>query len=849
MDGFTGEANGGQDCSGMPAPSFPSNVAGNRTLYVLVDYYGGDYQMSLIEATERQARKLGYDVLTLVGRSLGAPRPSDAVQNDIYRNVDLELASGVLVASGCMGLYVAPPAIRAFAERFRPVPTVSASVQLDGIPSLIVSNYAGMKVAIDHLIEQHQCRRIAYVRGPLASREAEERFEGYCASLAAHGIPFDPELVEVGDFWIDSGERAIRHLLDTGVVLDAIAAANDYMALGVMDVLRSRGVRVPHQIRVVGFDDAPTARLTSPSLTTIRQPLAGMGRRAVDTLHRMARRESVELTQLLDVELVLRQSCGCGYQIHQSQWPGAHESGSRPRPIEILANGVSVEQALLLTAELEPGLAKGWSKRLVSALGQEFRRESGRFLLELEDVLDELQPDTNRIERFYSVIEALRFQFRDANTEDGPIANLDDLWHAALLLVGDAARRSHLRARHEANLAIDLIRQSVEQLSTVLSHAALIDGLRRVFESSHVASASVALFADETRLQLKSLLVFGREIPDGVLGEPFPTNQLAPKGYFGSPTPKSYVALPITYGTDQLGIVVLETGAHPSIYTSLREHIGAALKGAALHRAVVNETSRRERAEREQLEKESLIAQRIQTAILPRHFEVQGLEIDASMQPAASVGGDYYEVVSLDDGGWLGIGDVAGHGLMAGMIMMMIQSMVRGSISVLPNASPKELVVGVNRAIFDNLRHRLGRDDYTTFCLIRFELDGTLTYAGCHESLIVWRARTGQCELIPTTGMWLGVVEDIATMTENATLKLERSDVLVLFTDGVTEAMNANHEQFGLERLRATVEAHARQSVNALRAAVESAISAWTASPIDDVTVLVARYTGNSAGS
>ncbi|MGC4064201.1 MAG: substrate-binding domain-containing protein [Polyangiaceae bacterium] len=833
----------------MQAPLQPSNEAGHRTLYVLVDYYGGDYQMSLIEATERQARKLGYDVLTLVGRSLGAPNPSDAVQNEIYRNVDPNLAAGVLVASGCMGLYVPPPVIKEFAERFGAVPTVSASVQLEGIPSLIVSNYAGMKVAIDHLVELHQCRRIAYVRGPLASSEAEERFEGYRASLAEHGIPFDPELVEVGNFWIDSGARAMQRLLDKSVAIDAIAAANDYMALGVMDLLRSRGIRVPHQIRVVGFDDAPSARLTSPSLTTIRQPLAGMGRRAVDTLHRMAMQEPVEVIQMLDVELVLRQSCGCGYQVHQSQWPGGREPGSRPSPLEILANGVSVEQALLLTAELEPGLAKGWSKRLVSALGQELRCNVGRFLLELEDVLDELQPDTNLIERFYPAVEALRYQFRDANTDGGPIANMDDLWHAALLLVGDAARRSHLRARHEANIAIDLIRQSVERLSTVLSHAALIEGLRSVFESSHVASASVSLFADETRMQLRNLLVFGREIPADVLSEPFPTIQLTPKGYFVSSTPKSYVALPVTYGSEQLGIVVLEAGAHPSIYTSLREHIGAALKGAALHRAVVSETSRRERAEREQLEKESLIAQRIQTAILPRRLEVQGLEIDASMQPAASVGGDYYEVVSVENGCWLGIGDVAGHGLMAGMIMMMIQSMVRGGISMLPNASPRELVIGINRAIFDNLRHRLGRDDYATFCLMRFDVSGALTYAGCHESLIVWRASTGRTELIATSGMWLGVVEDVTAMTDDAVVRLEPSDVLVLFTDGVTEALNANHEQFGLDRLRTTVEAFARQGVKALREAVEAAVSAWTARPIDDVTVLAARFTGKVAGS
>ena len=225
----------------------------------------------------------------------------------------------------------------------------------------------------------------------------------------------------------------------------------------------------------------------------------------------------------------------------------------------------------------------------------------------------------------------------------------------------------------------------------------------------------------------------------------------------------------------------------------------------------------RERQENEALTKELEIASRIQTSVLPRTTEVPGLECAARMIPAASVGGDYYEVLLVSDGCWIGIGDVAGHGLRAGLVMLQAQSAISALVSSQPAAEPKDLLTTVNRVLFENIRNRLGSDEHLTLSLVRYHEDGRIVSAGAHEEALIWRASTRRCERIPVQGTWLGVIEEIGPATVQTTHKLEIGDLLVLYTDGVTEACDKNGRRFGLDRVTDLIETHAASSVRELR--------------------------------
>jgi LacI family transcriptional regulator len=176
------------------------------------------------------------------------------------------------------------------------------------IPSVSAAHSAGADIAVKHLLGLGH-RRIAAITGPRGWIASEERLRGYQAALAAAGILPEPELVAEANFEIDMGLRAARRLLDLHEPPTAIFAFNDNIAIGVLQAARERGVRVPEELSIVGFDDVEAAEIVTPQLTTVRQPLAEMGRMAVSLLERLIEGQRIEALHVeLRTQLVVRQT-------------------------------------------------------------------------------------------------------------------------------------------------------------------------------------------------------------------------------------------------------------------------------------------------------------------------------------------------------------------------------------------------------------------------------------------------------------------------------------------------------------------------------------------------------------
>lgn len=272
----------------------------------------------------------------------------------------------------------------------------------------------------------------------------------------------------------------------------------------------------------------------------------------------------------------------------------------------------------------------------------------------------------------------------------------------------------------------------------------------------------------------------------------------------------------------------------------------ACARGAREMRRDAEQQTRIEVTERAR--QEMADAARIQTAILPRSTAACGLEISAKMVPASDVGGDYYDVLPADAGCWLAIGDVAGHGLSAGMVMLQVQSAVQALASTRPGLSPRALLSSLNRVMFENIRERMSSDDHMTLNLIRYHDDGRLVIAGAHEEIIHFEATTGRCRLLPALGTWIGVLRCIDAVTVETTVRLAPGDLVVLYTDGLTEAQGPDGEQLGLDRIIELVERHAAEPLERLRDRLFDLAERWTAGPADDdVTIMLLRQQGTSA--
>jgi sigma-B regulation protein RsbU (phosphoserine phosphatase) len=134
------------------------------------------------------------------------------------------------------------------------------------------------------------------------------------------------------------------------------------------------------------------------------------------------------------------------------------------------------------------------------------------------------------------------------------------------------------------------------------------------------------------------------------------------------------------------------------------------------------------------------------------------------------------------------------------------------------------------------------RDEHATLTLLRYRRDGTVCFAGAHEEILVLRAAEGRCETITTPGPWVGARPSIAGQVPQSRLTLADGDILVLYTDGLTEAMDSGRRQFGLERVEAEILRAREEPVDAIREAILGAVHAFCPVLTDDVALLVARY-------
>jgi LacI family transcriptional regulator len=193
-------------------------------------------------------------------------------------------------AVGIIGLTLAQPDALLLAAQERGLPFVMVDpvdTQDSRVVSIGSTNWAGGRSATEHLLQLGH-RRIAWIGGPSVSAAARERFHGYRAALDSAGIELERSLVRSDWFSVETGFQHAGELLAQPQPPTAVVAGDDEIAVGVLGAAHERGVSVPEQLSVVGFDDTPQAKWTTPQLTSVHQPLIGMGRMAVETVLAMA---------------------------------------------------------------------------------------------------------------------------------------------------------------------------------------------------------------------------------------------------------------------------------------------------------------------------------------------------------------------------------------------------------------------------------------------------------------------------------------------------------------------------------------------------------------------------------
>lgn len=246
------------------------------------------------------------------------------------------------------------------------------------------------------------------------------------------------------------------------------------------------------------------------------------------------------------------------------------------------------------------------------------------------------------------------------------------------------------------------------------------------------------------------------------------------------------------------------------------------------------------RKARDAIWSEMELAKRIQTALLPDEEKISGFEVAAQMVPAKEVGGDYYDIIETKNGDkWVTIGDVSGHGVDSGLIMMMVQTSMLSMVNNSNNPKPSEVLCSINTVIRENLS-RLGSDHYMTMMAIKF--NGTcMTLAGKHQDIIIYRAASNKTETITTNGTWLGISKNIDHFQKDSKVQINDGDIIMLYTDGLTEATNRKGVMFGQNRLEQTLDQYADLPINKILDKIIREVNNYQEEQSDDMTLLIIK--------
>jgi len=255
---------------------------------------------SVVRGVEDVAYESGYTVLL-------CNSDEDPDKERLYIDVMLaEKVAGVIISPTAeTGNYA-----RVLLEQKVPVVSMDRRMLDLDVDTVVVDNVAGAYQAVSHLLAMGH-RRVAFIGGPLSTTTGRERLEGYQKALDNHGVPRDQNLIKIGGFKQQGGLELTCQLLAMAEPPSALFTGNNLLTLGVLNCLHEKGLSVPRDLALVGFDDMPWAQSLDPPLTAVAQPTHDLGRTAAELLlRRIANRDAQTAQVILQPTLVVRRSCG-----------------------------------------------------------------------------------------------------------------------------------------------------------------------------------------------------------------------------------------------------------------------------------------------------------------------------------------------------------------------------------------------------------------------------------------------------------------------------------------------------------------------------------------------------------
>lgn len=561
---------------------------------------------SLLDAAEHH----DVNLICFPGGRLQATDSFEIQRNAIFDLASNECLDGLITWSSSLGGVLGPAEIQAFHQRYHPLPMVSLAQFMEGMPTVSLDSYFGMRALLAHLIEEHGFKRLAFIRGPEEHYYAQERYRAYLDALQTFGLPQIPELVTRPLRW-EAGAEAIELLLDErelipGRDFDAVVAVSDMMAIWAMKTLQARGFDVPGDVAVTGFNNSMEERLATPPLTTVDLPFYQQGAKAMEVLLQQLAGEPVPALSTLPSRLVVRQSCGCPSKAIAlaSVSPLEGRSGKAKGEMKLENARAGCVPEIEAAMELDPEKAKEWLESVFDAFISDVDKPSQKFLPLLNNILEQAMRSDFDIVNWQNAISILRKWVLNC-VPDSKQVRVEALISQARVVVEESLQRAQAYAQWRAEREAENLRELNRELLTTFDIDLLTDVLVERLPALGIPSVYLVTYEQPTDAEApeyaRLILAYSdrrrADIEQG--GLRFSTHQFIPQDFLPQDRRYSLVVEPLYFQDQSLGYIVFEIGPQDgNIYELLRNNLGSALQGAMLFQEIRQARFEAEKADR-----------------------------------------------------------------------------------------------------------------------------------------------------------------------------------------------------------------------------------------------------------
>lgn len=555
-------------------------------LGLFIDRIDDSYQNRLMAELTDSAREAGVSLICFCAGPGRLPTGVISTRPTSYSLATPDTVDALIVSTPTVSSALGWSELESQLARFGDIPIISIGAEVEGAASVLLDNREATRLVVEHLLQEHGCQRLAFVRGPLANQEAMARLDGYFEALERAGIEKIPELVVEGNFLPEAGRNAVRVLVDERRAdFDALVASNDEMALAALEALDERGIVVPDQVKVVGFDDSMAARYSLPSLTTVGQPLDRVATTAVQLALTSLGIDTSARRVVVPTPLVVRRSCGCPLETEQFvvASPQRPERGQPTEPLiqkrPLVAEAMTKAAPRVMNDEIAEHLLDGFFAGLTEKSRTSFAEAWD------EVICDRLDENVD-LRDFQLVTTALRQTAVPALLEmPGMLLRAETMLHEARVLLANRMQQQVVQQELKARSLMHGLSDVAQSLILGTSVASLATAVARRLADLRINSCCLAirdtLEGDPADERLRVVLWYrdGEQVQLSPNSELFPPAQLVDSQFLKLSDTRSFVVVPLCFGVKTLGVGIYEAGSPDgAVYEALSAEFSAALE-------------------------------------------------------------------------------------------------------------------------------------------------------------------------------------------------------------------------------------------------------------------------------